>query len=167
MRQVSELPVLMHSNTAAAGRTLVTDEEQAVLVVAAWYEWAASLRRIKTLVFACSFFHLGVATVLTFAPYDQIYSPTTRPALELADRYVWASLFAVASMLVGALLWDRWNAKLKVPAWLLAFPVGGGWFTSILIGTVDGSASMLAAFVWGFLYALFAVTAVLHSLDRG
>lgn len=141
----------------------VSQKTASLLTVTSWLRRA---RRLEALVAACAVFHAGMAVTLLFAPEDQLVTEATRPALMLMSRYAWAAAFALASLLVGLLLWERFR-RVRPIAWILAFAIGGGgWLSSLILATLQGHGAATAAWVWAFLYALWAVTAVLHSLDR-
>lgn len=145
------------------GPRVNSQEEAALLMVATWYRRAL---RIESLVYACAVFHAGLAFTLFFAPADQLVTAGTAPALSVAPRYAWAILFLVAAVLLVMVTAERWR-HLRLAAWMLVFPMGFAWLTSLLIATWSGQGSAVATWVWCFLTAGWAVVAVLHSLDRG
>lgn len=119
-----------------------------------------TLRRFdwdRFLVGLCCTFHVAVASWLALAPYDQVLTSGTRPALEMQPRGTWAFIFLLLGAAIAGQCRVRWP-WLRAVVWFAMLGVGGLWLTAFGLAVTDGEGS--AAFIgWLFLYTVWFVLA--------
>jgi hypothetical protein len=141
-----------------------TQEQSAVMIVAAWYSrlWPGWERFLLAL---CSLFHLWLAVTLAFAPTAQILNAGTQPVFELAPRGVWAAWFFLAGAAAAALL--RWHTKtLQAVTWFSVFPLAFAWLSAFVMAVLDGRGSAIGIVVWSTLTLLWAPVAIRLALGK-
>lgn len=117
------------------------------------------------LIAACAVFHLGIASALALAPLVQILNAGTAPVFDIASRYMWAALFAVAGAMSIVLL-RRQSALVQLAWWFAVLPLGGLWWTAFLLAVKDGRGSAIGVVVWFVLYGIFAVAGIRIALGK-
>lgn len=138
------------------------EEVRALLAFVTWF------RRMtwdRYLLGACAVFHLVVGALLAFAPYDQILTAGTRPALELAPRHAWAALFVAVGVAVATLTRSR-RPGMRLFVWFAVLFLGGAWLTAFGSAVLLGRGSALGLGLWGFLYGLWATVAFRLGLGK-
>lgn len=139
-------------------------DQEALMTVGRWmqqlqFDWQ------RFIVSACALFHLGVASALAAAPYEQIYNAGTAPVYEIATRYVWAAAFALAG-LVSLVLLRRQSGLVQLAWWFSVLPLGGLWWTAFVLAVADGRGSAIGVVVWFVLYGIFSVAGVRIALGK-
>lgn len=130
------------------------DEAALLAVVQAWrrFDWD------RALLASCVAFHLILAVVLAIAPYDLVLTEGTRPVLDIASRYVWATVFLAVAAAVGSLHWMR-SRLVHLAAWTAVTFLGGMWVTAFALAVLQGRGSAVGVVVWPFLYGPWVVVA--------
>lgn len=156
------LPVTLHHLPARH-----VPEQEALMRVVGAYERTRQLWSgwERFLVAWCSGFHALIAFTLAFAPLDQIYNAGTRPVFEIASRYVWAAIFALAA-LFSAFLLHRQTARVQMLTWLTVLPLGGMWLFAFALAVINGRGSAIGVVVWPFLYGPWAIAAIRIGLGK-
>jgi hypothetical protein len=140
----------------------VPEEVRSLLAFVTWFR---RLTWDRYLLGACAAFHLIVGLLLAFAPYDQIYTAGTRPALELAPRHAWAVLFLAVGVAVATQTRTR-RPGMRLFVWFAVLFLGGAWLTAFGSAVLTGSGSALGLGLWGFLYGLWATVAFRLGLGK-
>lgn len=143
---------------------LPTQEQSAVMTVAAWYVrmWPGWERFLLAL---CALFHVWMAATLAFAPRTQIVNAGTQPVFELAPRAVWAAWFLIAGVAAAALL--HWHTKtLQTVTWFSVFPLAFAWLSAFVMAVLDGRGSAIGVVVWSTLTLLWAPVAIRLALGK-
>jgi hypothetical protein len=109
-------------------------------------------------------FQITAALVLALFPYGQILTPGTEPVLELASRYVWSALFAVAGLLTA--LTPLMRPVVRATAWVCVNGLGGMWLTAFAANVAKGGGSALGIVGWFFLYVPIVAVALHQSLGK-
>jgi len=114
----------------------------------------------------CAIFHAAVAITLAVAPWHQIYNAGTEPVFDLASRYVWVVLYAVAGLAAWSMLQTRYRPVLQMLTWVTVFPLGATWGVAFLLAVLQNQGSALSVIVWPALYVPWAIAAVRIGLGR-
>lgn len=119
----------------------------------------------RVLVGASVVFHALIALAMAAAPYNQIYNAGTAPVYEIASRYVWAAVFAIAAV-TSVLLVARQTMLRMVVTWFTVLPLGGLWWTAFVVAVRNGRGSAIGVAVWLVLYGLWAIVAMRMALGK-
>lgn len=141
-----------------------TADEAALLEVGRMFQ-RLSFDWQRFIVAACAVFHLGISSALALAPLDQIYNAGTAPVFALANRYVWATLFALAGGMSVVLLRRR-TTPVQLCWWFTVSPLGGAWWTAFVLAVLDGRGSAIGVVVWLVLYGIFSVAGLRIALGK-
>lgn len=119
----------------------------------------------RVLLAASVVFHGLVASAMAFAPYNQIYNAGTAPVYDIASRYVWAVVFAVAAT-TSLLLTVRGTLPRLIFMAFTVLPLGGLWWTAFVLAVANGRGSAIGVIVWLVLYGLWWIVAIRMALGK-
>ncbi len=141
-----------------------TDQQESLLHVASLYSrnWPGWER---VLLLASVVFHGLIASAMAFAPYNQIYNAGTAPVYDIASRYVWAVMFAIAAA-TSLLLAIRQTMPRQIVTWFTVLPLGGLWWTAFVLAVSKGRGSAIGVVVWMVVYGLWAIVALRMALGK-
>lgn len=129
-------------------------------------EWIRSRELVRVELATVVIFHAVGAVIIAAAPGRYVETPAMAVLLYMADRWVWALVFAAAAVASGACWWSP-TGPLQLVTWLLVFPTGAAWVGCFALALPYYGGNALVLVAWPVFLTLWAVTAARLILRTG